>query len=271
MSAKKVAEFFRLDELIHLLHFSWPGTIGFMLSGPTFESRLVATREVTPWVRELEFERLDGKPSTHRPGQWVRAVLPPKDEDGRIDRAFSYSSIADGTPRFKLLVARVIDGLGSQWLHQAKVGDQVPMRGPSGTFVRDPKNRATLFVASGIGFAPIRPMFQEAVARDAKEPMWLLFGARTPDEIPFADELAQWATRPNFRIEVSLSRPPPEWKGKSGHVQQHVKELWSELLRLEPDAHAFVCGWRRMVWPVSDLFRGELNVDSRHLRIEAFD
>lgn len=242
-----------------------------MLSAPTFETRLVSSREVTPQIRELEFERIDGQASFHLPGQWVRAVLPPRDEDGRIDRAYSYSAIADGTSRFKLLVAKVEDGLGSQWLHRANPGDQVPMRGPSGTFVRDKSYPPTLFVASSIGFAPIRPMYQEAIQRDAKEPVWLLLGAQSPEEIPFAEELAEWAKRPNFRIEVTLSRPPPEWKGRTGPVQQHVRELWGELTKSHPDAHAFVCGWRKMVWPVSDLLRIELKVDPKHLRVEAFD
>lgn len=242
-----------------------------MLSAPTFETTLVGSREVTPHMRELEFERVDGKPSQHRPGQWVRAVLPPRDEDGRIDRAYSYSTIADGSPRFKVLVALVKDGLGSQWLHHASPGVHVPMRGPQGTFVRDPKNAPALFVAAGIGFAPVRPMFQEAIARDAQEPMWLLLGASGPEEIPFAAELETWRARPNLRIEVTLSRPPPDWRGRTGHVQQHVKELWSELSKRHPDAHAYVCGWRKMVWPVSDLFRGELAVPNDRLRVEAFD
>lgn len=242
-----------------------------MSSTPTFESRLVATREVTPQMREVEFERVDGLPSLHRPGQWVRAVLPPRDEDGRIDRAYSYSSTADGSPRFKLLVALVKDGLGSQWLHRAQPGERVPMRGPSGTFLRDATNPPTLFIASGIGFAPVRPMYQEAIARNAQEPMWLLLGVRSPEEIPFREELAEWAKRPNFRVEVCLSQPPPDWKGRTGHVQQHVKDLWGELRARHPEAHAFVCGWRKMVWPVSDLLRVELGVDPQHLRVEAFD
>jgi ferredoxin-NADP reductase/GNAT superfamily N-acetyltransferase len=244
---------------------------GGMLRAPTFETRLLANREVTPHLRELEFERVDGRPSAHRPGQWVQTVLPPRDEDGRINRAYSFAEVADGSPRFKLLVALVAEGLGSQWLHRAPPGQLVPMRGPAGTFVRDASNPPTLFVASGIGFAPVRPMFQEALQRDAAEPMWLLLGVRSPEEIPFASELAAWSKRSNFRVEITLSKPPPDWKGRSGHVQQHLKELWAELLKTHPGAHAYVCGWRKMVWPVSDLLRVDLGVAPERLRVEVFD
>jgi ferredoxin-NADP reductase len=237
----------------------------------TFEAKLVATRSLTPHIKELEFERLDGRPSEHRPGQWVTMVLPPKDEDGRIDRAYSLVSMADGTPRFKVMVTRVDQGLGSTWLHAARPGETVPMRGPSGTFVRDPlAPRPVLFVTAGTGFCPVRPMFQEALLQGVREPLWLLMGARTEEEIPYREDLAAWARHQNVRVEVTLSQPPADWKGRRGHVQQHLPEVWGQFHAQHADALVYVAGWKRMVWPVGDLLR-KLQVDRTHVRIEVFD
>lgn len=242
------------------------------MSRKTFEARLVASRGITPHIKELEFERIDGTPSPHKPGQWVTMVLPPKDEDGRIDRAYSFSSLADGTARFRVLVTKVDDGLGSTWLHSAPPGTVLPMRGPDGTFVRDAKQPpAALFVVSGTGFAPVRTMFEDALRQGHGEPMWLLLGVRSPEEIPFAEDLDRWRQQPNMRVEITLSKPPEGWTGRRGHVQEHLPELWHELVAKHPAALVYVCGWRRMVWSVRDQLRGALGVEASRMRVEAFD
>jgi NAD(P)H-flavin reductase len=146
------------------------------------------------------------------------------------------------------------------------------MRGPSGSFVRDPRQpRPVLFVTSGAGFCPVRPMFLEALARDVPEPLWLLLGVRTPEAIPYRSELEGWARHPRVRVEITLSQPPPGWTGRTGHVQAHLSELWKELHAQEPDAMVYVAGWKRMVWPVEDLLRMQLGLDKHHLRVEVFD
>jgi ferredoxin-NADP reductase len=199
-------------------------------------------------------------------------VLPPKDEDGRIDRAYSFASLADGSPRFKVMVTLVDGGLGGAWLHQAQPGVTVPMRGPSGSFVRDERNpHPVLFVTAGSGFCPIRPMFQEALREGLKQPLWLLLGARNPEAIPYRDELAEWARHEQVRVEITLSKPPPDWTGRRGHVQAHVLELWKALQAAHPDAQVYISGWKRMVWPVEDLLRMEPGVSRSHLRVEVFD
>ena len=42
---------------------------------PTFEARLVGARPLTPNVRELVFERVDGQSLAFEPGQWVSAAF----------------------------------------------------------------------------------------------------------------------------------------------------------------------------------------------------
>lgn len=239
----------------------------------TFEAKLVATTNVTPHIKELEFERVDGKPSTHRPGQWVDMILPPRDQDGRIDRHYSYSSIADGTPRFRVLVTKIDNGLGSTWLHEAQPGVKLVMNGPAGTFVRegDDAKKPTLFVASGSGFAPMRTMLEAALRDGHQEPLWFLLGVRTMGEVPFAADLERWRSSPNVRVEVTLSQGPADWQGRRGYVQQHLAGLWRELHEKHPDALIFVCGWRRMVLPVKDLLRAELKMELGRVRFEMFD
>jgi NAD(P)H-flavin reductase len=94
---------------------------------------------------------------------------------------------------------------------------------------------------------------------------------RTPEEIPYRAELEAWARHPRVRVEITLSRPPPGWTGRSGHVQTHLAEIWKAFQAQEPEAMVYVAGWKRMVWPVEDLLRMQLGLDKHHLRVEVFD
>jgi NAD(P)H-flavin reductase len=114
-------------------------------------------------------------------------------------------------------------------------------------------------------------MFEHALKAGHTAPMWLLLGVRSTDEIPFSTDLANWEKQPGMRVELTLSQPGAGWKGRTGHVQAHLPALWNELRAQHTEAMVYVCGWRRMVWPVKDLLRSELQVDASHMRVEAFD
>src|SRR5580692_11132232 len=82
-----------------------------------FDARLVQARSLSPSVRELAFERLDGQPMSFEPGQWVSARLPVTVGDQEtIKRSYSIASAPAGTPRFEVALTRVKDGPGSAWL-----------------------------------------------------------------------------------------------------------------------------------------------------------
>src|SRR5262245_1584987 len=220
-----------------------------MIPAEPFESRLVAARDLTSFVRELVFERADGKPFQYEPGQWVNLVLPLP--DGEIRRAYSIASApVAGSPRFDLAVTRVENGPGSQYLHELQEGATLHTIGPHGLFTRDAVDAPSLFVATGTGVTPFRAMMQAAVMAGIEAPLWLLFGARHEEDVRYRDELEGWArSRPNVRYEVTLSQGGAAWGGKRGYVQAHVPALVEELRSATGGAepHVYVCGLERMV------------------------
>ncbi|UQA59309.1 ferredoxin--NADP reductase [Polyangium aurulentum] len=238
----------------------------------TFEARLVAAKNLTPWVRELVFERADG-PLLYDPGQWVNLVLPLP--EGEVKRAYSIASAPDGSPRFELAVTRVQDGPGSSFLHEIPEGTTLHTIGPHGLFTRAPDDPTpALFVATGTGVTPLRAMLQAALAAGSTAPMWLLFGARYEEDILYREELDGWARRhPNVRYAITLSRAADGWAGARGYVQGHVPELYRELAAVCGTAapHVYVCGLERMVKSVRELVRGELGVDRKHVHTERYD
>jgi ferredoxin-NADP reductase len=242
---------------------------------PPFAIRLASARALTPNVRALAFERADGQPMTHRPGQWVNLAIG-RPEGGELLRAYSIASPPDGSPRFELAVTRVADGPGSGFLHAMSPGDELVAHGPHGFFTREPgEGGPSLFVATGTGVTPLRSMIHAALAAGAAEPLWLLVGVRRAADMLYSEEFEALAARhPNLRVWFSLSRPEPGWAGLSGYVQEHVPELFRRLgdeggPGAEP--HLYVCGLDRMVSVVRALGRKQLGMPRTRVHSERYD
>src|ERR1700681_4543254 len=106
---------------------------------PPFEARLVRARSLSPSVRELAFERIDGRPMEFEPGQWVNLFASDMVEDGsQLKRSYSIASPPDGSPRFDIAVTRVQGGPASTWLHTLEPDVVLPFTGPQGFFTRPP-------------------------------------------------------------------------------------------------------------------------------------
>ncbi len=246
---------------------------------PTFEARLVLARALTPNVRELTFERVDGSPMVFEPGQWLNAGLPLEAPEGvRPKRSYSIASAPDGSARFEIAVTLVKDGLGSPWLHRVDPGAVLPFMGPHGFFTRSVASEfPSLMIGTGTGVTPLRSMIRAAVAAGSVTPMWLLFGARHEEDSLYEDELRIIAERhPFFRFETTLSQPRAEWSGRRGYVQTHIRELWEQLSAhaassARPAPHAYVCGLQRMVGSVRELLRKDMTLPREQVHTERYD
>lgn len=244
-----------------------------MYRSQPFDARLVASRSLSPFVRELVFERVDGAAFQFLPGQWVNLVLPLP--SGEIKRAYSIASAPSESPRFELAITHVTGGPGSEYLHRLDEGAELRAIGPQGLFTRaTTEEMPSLFICTGTGVTPFRSMIKAAIAAGSNAPLWLLFGARYADDILYRDEFEALARElPNFRYVVTLSQGGAEWGGLRGYVQAHVPELWAALRDKGGGAepHAYICGLERMVGSVKQLLRDDLQVHRKHVHTERYD
>jgi CDP-4-dehydro-6-deoxyglucose reductase len=248
-------------------------------SPPTFEARFVDGRALSPSVRALAFERVDGQPMDFEPGQWVSLILPtpgPTMRGGPIRpemrRSYSIAS-APGAPRFEIAVTRVEGGAGSTWLHEVAPGAVLKCIGPQGFFTRPVGGAApSLFVATGTGVTPMRSMLGAAIAGGSSQPVWVLFGCRHEHDLLYRDEMEALASaHPWLRFEPTLSQPGEGWAGRRGYVQTHVRELWAALSALGDTPHAYICGLERMVGSVREILRAELQLPRQQVHSERYD
>jgi NAD(P)H-flavin reductase len=126
-------------------------------------------------------------------------------------------------------------------IQSLKKGDVVGVRGPYGTAwpVELAKGHDVVFLAGGIGLAPLRPALYHVLANRANYGrVVLLFGARSPDDILYPRELETWRGRFDIEVDLTVDRAPTGWRG-------HVGVVTSLLPRAPFDAEsttAFVCG-----------------------------
>jgi ferredoxin-NADP reductase len=177
----------------------------------------------------------------HRAGQHVDVRLTA--EDGyQAERSYSIASAPDAQ-RVELTVERIDDGEVSPYLtEEARPGDVVELRGPiGGYFVWESDfDGPVLLVGGGSGVVPLMAMARQRLAEGSGVPTWLLFSARSWDDVIYRDELERLRARADgFEVVYTLTRAqPPGWQGYARRVdEQLLEEAVPEHL-----ARAFVCG-----------------------------
>ena len=121
------------------------------------------------------------------------------------------------------------------------VGDKVGVRGPFGTAwpLEAAEGKDLVFVTGGVGLAPLRPAIYAAM-KDRKKyrNLVVLYGARTPEDILFGEELSHWKARFDVDVQVTVDRATGDWNGRVGVVTKLVASGGFD----RDNTVAFVCG-----------------------------
>jgi len=178
--------------------------------------RVVARRHQTGDVVTLELAPVDGESAGFRAGQFNMLTA-----FGVGEVAISISS----APRRGAPVEHTVRDVGAvtHALCTVGVGDIVGVRGPFGTdWGLDAIGAVdVVVVAGGIGLAPLRGAINELAERsggpDSSNQVALVVGARSPDQIVFADDLDRWRGL-GVHVEVTVDVAGPGWDGSVGVV-----------------------------------------------------
>ncbi|MEV3860650.1 FAD/NAD(P)-binding protein [Streptomyces sp. NPDC050095] len=145
-------------------------------------------------------------------------------------------------------------------------GAQIGLRGPfgAGWEVERAVGRDVLVVAGGIGLAPLRPLVLAVLAEPSRfGRLSLLVGARTPDDLLYADQVGAWTSDDAaLHCVATVDRPAPSW---SGHVGIVTTLLSGAEFRPEHTT-AFLCGPEVMIRATGRdlLHRG---IPAEHIRV----
>lgn len=225
---------------------------------------MVDTYEIAPEVRHMVFEIPDMERFDFIPGQFVSLSEP---LNGRkITRAYSIASVPRSN-QFDLCLNLVHNGAFTPHLFEMKPGDTIEMKGPHGAFVMKNPLGHSIFVATGTGIAPFRPMLQDVLSRDKEHQFILVFGVRYDHSVLYKEEFEEMASRhPNLKFLCTVTRPGPDWKGNAGRIQQY---LFPEIGERR-DFDVYICGLKEMVNDVRDRLK-ELGFDKKQVIYERYD
>jgi NAD(P)H-flavin reductase len=128
-------------------------------------------------------------------------------------------------------------------MRELNVGDMMGFRGPYGNHFPLPSlyGRSVVFVAGGIGLAPVRCVIWNVLdLRDKFKDVTIVYGARTVADLVYKRELEEWGKRPDVTLwtTVDPGGETPDWKGKVGFVPAIVEQAAPSA----KDAVAVVCG-----------------------------
>jgi benzoyl-CoA 2,3-dioxygenase component A len=198
-------------------------------------------------------------------GQSIGIIPPGLDERGKPHHARQYSIASPrngerpGYNNLSLTIKRVLEdhqgkpvrGVGSNYMCDLKVGDQVQVIGPFGSsflMPNHPKSHVVM-ICTGTGSAPMRAMTEwrrrlRASGKFEGGKLMLFFGARTKEELPYFGPL-QSLPHDFIDINLAFSRTPGQPKK---YVQDAMRERAADLAKLlaDPNAYFYVCGLKAM-------------------------
>ena len=198
--------------------------------------RILAIKQEIPDTATYELAFDDhsfGRNFRFRSGQFNMLYLP-----GFGESAISISSDPQRTDSLSHTVR--VAGNVTRALSRHQVGDQILLRGPFGSPwpMEQCVGRDVVIACGGIGLAPLRPAIYHIINhRDDYRKVYLLYGARTPLGLLYADEYDRWRNA-GIEMEMTVDSGDANWQGHIG-----VVPMLFDRLRLDADdTRVLACG-----------------------------
>jgi len=128
-------------------------------------------------------------------------------------------------------------------MHYLKVGDKFAVRGPYGNGfpMKDYEGQNLIIVAGGIGLIPLRSVIMYGLHNRTKYgKIQVFYGSRTPKDLMYTENLAQWQTDKNFECYLTVDKAEDGWKSAVGVVGALFKKPGVEMP--VNNTTVFVCG-----------------------------
>ncbi len=172
----------------------------------------------------------------HLPGQFAELSLP-----GLGEAPFGIASSPAEAGFLLFSVKRV--GLFTTELHSLEPGAAIGVRGPMGRPFPWERmaGKNLVIVGGGFAFTTLRAAIKHVLDPDRRSgygSVLVIYGARSPGELMYRNELAEWQKRGDIDVHLTVDKAENGWN-------QHVGVVPAVLEQLKPgseNALAIVCG-----------------------------
>ena len=220
-------------------------------------------RQETPDVKTFRVNAPEGgKLFEHMPGQCAMVCAP-----GVSEGMFSITSSPTNKEYQEFSIKKC--GMLTDYLHSLQVGDEITVRGPYGNHFpveTELKGKNLLFIAGGIGLAPLRSVINYVLDnrenygtvdilygsrsvvltviqyvvdyRENYGTVDILYGSRSADDLVQLKEIQEvWMKAEGVNVYLTIDREQEGWDGHVGFVPTYLKEIG-----FDTDKVALVCG-----------------------------
>jgi NAD(P)H-flavin reductase len=208
------------------------GNIDYVPKLATIVKKVPMTANETFFEIKLD----DGTDLGHKPGQFAEISV-----FGIGEAPISLSSPPTKKGTFEVCVRKL--GNVTSKMHALKVGDRVGVRGPfgNGFDTESLKGKDLLFVAGGLGIAPLRSLFNFVLDnRKDYGKVFLLYGCKEPRELLFGEELLALTKRKDVEFKPTVNWCPENevWNGNIGVITTLIPQV-----KFDPEKTiAIICG-----------------------------
>lgn len=203
-----------------------------------FRAQIIKLIQETPDITTFRLRIEDSSMTafTFHPGNFVLISV-----FGHGEAPFAIASSPSHRDAIEISVKRMRKV--TQALHELAPKAFVGVRGPYGNhFLKAPlENKNLVFVAGGIGMAPLRPLITSILEeRQRYGEIAIIIGAQTPVDIPYRRELAQWEKIDQVHLvqTVDPGGETSDWNGQIGLVPT----VLSRIDLAFNEGVAFICG-----------------------------
>ena len=228
--------------------------------------RVTSNRPIALKTWELVLEPTRGRALAFDAGQFVWLTLGRSPFSIR-EHPFSICSAPSETGRLAFTIKQIGDFTNR--IDEIAVGAPAYLDGPHGGLVLTGHvSRGIVFIAGGVGVAPILSMLRQLSEAGDPRPMKLLYGNRVQEQVIYADNLKAISDALDLEVVHVLSEPPSGWAGEVGQLDAAL--IQRHCQRGEQGEWLYViCGPTPMIDSVEDALTA-IGIPGRQIISEKF-
>lgn len=184
------------------------------------------------------------------------------------EHPFSFSGSAADAMSLQFTIKELGDF--TRTIKDVKIVEIAYVDGPHGVFTTDhcPHAPGFVFIAGGVGIAPIMSMLRTLADRGDRRPALVVYGNRSWDDVLFREDIELLRTRLHLNVVHVLQEPPADWTGLKGVLDEPV--LCQAIPQEAGSSVFFVCGPKAMTDSVQRTLHG-LGVPRQRIHFELFE
>lgn len=209
----------------------------------TYQTEITELTYLSSEIVKLRVKTKDNSKIAFLPGQYANILVPGSSET----RSYSFSSLSD-SDEMEFIIRLIPEvGLMSNYLRIAKVGDQLTITGPLGSFYNREITKPTLFFAGGTGIAPFIAMMEQLNLGKCEQNILLFYGATTTENVVETERINNY-DHINVQTFVCVSNEESATFA-NGFVTQWInKEILNQQIY-----DIYICGPNAMVDAVKEV------------------